>query len=726
MAIFNPDVPNARVSDPNWTNVSRPISDVNGSFIPDKSTATAIGATSDILTSATKAVDFDIKESAKKDVQQGVDNLRDAYTDSLKAIRNVQLASADASLLPDSTAPAAPQGLENGIARAKTIGTAMAQNGAKINDTLYTGALNSLAKQLRSQYPGYRDYIDEQIQSVSGVNPANAFMKNLMEDINRSQENNKTEMNATMSTLRSNADNGFHDGAGVKASDIYSLVKAGVLTPDKAMSWLNSAKSIQYDTKMKADARASRLGDEADAVTSATKDLSSTAAKTIAHNWTTMTLGKGTDTAEGLFNFIQQNQGNQGVMDERSQAIGQQLVALRNQTAKQLMAQANEGGANSLVAKLGGDPNKAKAVIDGQLATFDMAIQAVFHKDWGAAYSHMNFNKAISQDSTNILYNATDEDVRKYNRMVGAINNISPQFGLQFFKDSLLGPVPKAEKEFLKNTKMELLTQPDAPTGKLTSIQGALNDAKSRGVRSPKTYDEMINTVNDIGNPRLGLEHRLNLAEAFFNNTANAGLLADKNFKKDYYDETLKREIPGKYVVFRKLTSDNVASGINELAKTNPEIKTKYQTMLSREFGEQLFSRELRDLGEVNERNMTYNTPYKIKFSDDAKRPPHFEVVNPDGTPMTMGQAIMMEAPVRSLNRLNEGMSSLWGAYKGTGVAEPGNEVMKQVYRYNYHNPESSPQGRVESLSGTAKAIWNAIMSANSARLKEQGELMRK
>lgn len=725
MAVFNPDVPNARVNDPNWTNVSRPISDDVAKGSADKSTAILVGAAGDIVSSATKAVDYDIKAAAKEDVQQGVDNLRDGYTEALKAVRNVQIMNANASLLPEGADPQAPASLQAGLDRAKNIGTAIAQGGTKVNDTLYTGALNSLAKQLRAQYPGYRDYIDEQIQSVSGVNPANAFYKNLMEDINKQQNADKTEVNATRSMLRSAVSEGFHDGSGVSAAKMLNAYDKGIVTIEQVNNWYNSARKLEYDTKAKANARASRLGDEADAVTNATKDLSTTAAQTVAHNWDTMTIGKGTDTAKGLFDFIQANSGNQAVKDERSTAIGMQLRALRDQTAKQLLAQANEGGPNSIVARLGGDPSKAKNIIDGQLATFDLAINAVFKGDWGAAYSHAAFNKAISQDSTNLLYNAPDDDVRKYNRMVGAINNISPQFGLQFFKDSLLGPVPKAEKEFLKNTKMELLTQPDAPMGKLTSIQSSIDNAKAKGAKSPQTYQDMVSTVEDISNPKLGLEHRMNLAKAFFNPEANAKLLSDKNFTKDRYDETLKREIPGKYSVFRKLTSENVANGINELAKTDPSIRDQYYNTISRNFGEQLFSRELRDLADVNSTNMTQKSPYKIKFSDDPKRPPHFEVVDPGGNPITMGQAVMMEAPVRSINRLNEGMSSLWTAYKGSGMPDPSNEVMKNVYRYNYQDPEKSPQGRFESLSGTAKSIWNSIMAAKNAQLKEQGELMR-
>lgn len=715
MAIFNEQVPDRGVRDPIWTNISHPISDVAA----DKSTSIAISGAADVLGSAVKAIDVDIKEAAKKDVQTGVDTLRDNYTAGLQQLRNAQIASTDKSLLPDETANV-PTTVQNGIDKAKTIAVAMEQNAGKSNTTLYTGALNSLTKQLRSQYPGYRDYIDEQISAISGVHPANAFMKDLVEDINRQQENSKTEDNATKATLRSNADAGFHDGSGVTAAQVLALRNRGTITNDQAMNWLNSAKKVQYDTKTKADQRASRLGDEADAATSAERDLSTTVAQNLAHDWQTMTIGKNTDTAEGLFKFIQTNAGNTQVKDERSQQIGAQLVALRNASFSQRMAEAAEGGANSILAKMGGDTDKVKKRIEASYATFDNAIQMVFNQQWGAAYSHMNFNKAISQDSTNLLYNAPDEEVRKYNRMVGAINNISPQYGNDFFKNSLLSSVPQKEKEYLKSLDMELLTQPGKDNGSLTSVNSAIQRAKAAGMTSAKSYSQLMRMVDDVSNPKLALEHRQNLAEAFFNPQANAGLLSDKNFEKDRYDATLKREIPGKYSIWRKLSSDNVATGINEIGKTDPSTVNNYRTTMTREFGEQLFSRELRDAGESNMDPNT-NRLYKIKFTDDKGRSPHFDVVRPDGSPMTMTEAIALRAPVGSLNRLNEGMSGLFNVYEKTGSSDPMNDVKSAILRYNYRDVSATnnPPGREESLTGTAKAIWQSLIAAQTDRLKK-------
>lgn len=726
MAIFNPEP--AAINAPDWTNVTKPIEQPKA----DTSTGITLDTVGKGIENVVKIADTAVKEDIKDKVDTGVDKLRDATTAQLVAIRNTQIGGQQ-SMLPDDGAPTPPSGLQSGISRLNTLGVAMAQNGGKANDTLYTGALNAQAKQLRAQYPGYRDYIDEQIKSISGVDPANAYMKNLMEDINKSAENNKTEVNATRTMLRGLVEAGFHDAGGVDAAKVLDGYDKGVISIPQVNTWVNSSKKLEYDTKMKATLRADRQGDDADAASSATKDLSTTTAQTVAHNWTTMTIGKGTDTAEGLFKFIQANAGNEKVQDEKSVAIGQQLVALRNQTFKQMMDQANQGGANSIVAKMGGDTTKVKAVIDGQLATFDTAIQAVFHKDWGAAYSHMKFNEAITSDTVNLLNNAPDETVRRYNRMVPAINQMSPQFGKDFFTTSLLGGVPSKEKEFLKVQKMELLTQPDLPQGKLTSIQGQISAAKIAGVTSPKTYDELIKSVDYLADPNLDTQHKLSLAHGFFDPTQNAGLLSDKNFTMDHYDATLHRNIPGKLSVFTKLTAPQIGESIKELGKSDPTVVPMYQTMLSREFGEQLFSRELKDLTETNQA-YTVNSTFKIKFTNDDKSSPHFEAVGIKGEPLTMTEALSRGAPVQAVNRLNTGMAGLYTAYKSSGSADPMNDVMKVIQRYNYEAPtegkdpyrgdiapilrgEQGPRG-----SAIVTAIRESLKAAQRNNLKDQGK----
>jgi len=724
MAVFNPQV--QPTNDPNWTNVSRPISDVT----PDKSAAIAISGSAELLDSGVKIADTLTKQSIKQDVYSGVDKLRDAYTDSLKDLRNAQIASTDTTLLPskdngDGGGDNPPVGLQNGLDRVKQIGVAIAQNGGKINDTLYTGALNSMAKQLRSSYPGYRDYIDEQIKSVSGMDPANAFMKNLMEDINRNAENNKTEVNATRAMLRQGVAEGFHDVNNVSAAQVLQAYDNGAITIDQVNKWYNGARKIEYDLKMKGTARADRQADDADAVKTASKDLASATGQIVDQAWTTMTIGKNTDTPAKLAKFLQENAGNTAVMDERSQAIGQQLQAMRTAMFNQAWAEANKGGSNSMIAKMGGDGEAAKKVIEGRLATVDLAVQAVFNKDWGSAYSHMNFNKAIVQDSTNLMYNATDEEVRRYNRMVGAVNQMSPQAASQFFQQSVLGGVPQGEKEYLKNMKLELLTQPDAPQGSLISAQGQLDKMRGKGVTSPKSYSDFIDTVKLIADKDWSLENRINLARGFFDPDKNAGLLSDKNFKKDTIING--RQVPGKYSVFSRLAAPDIGASIREIGQSRPDIAKDYEVMMSREFGEQLFSRELRDLGQSNEAATTARG-YKVGYFADKGQVPMFKLTDLQGRELTTQQALAVGAPLTAVNRLNSGIAGMYSVYNYAGSKDPATDVLNTMYKYGYQDAKTMnlDRGWTGDATDVPRAFWNSLIAVQQDRLRKAGEQMRK
>lgn len=54
----------------------------------------------------------------------------------------------------------------------------------KVSDTAYYSRLESLSRQVRSRYPGYREQIDQKIQQITGVNPANALRREVLQEYN--------------------------------------------------------------------------------------------------------------------------------------------------------------------------------------------------------------------------------------------------------------------------------------------------------------------------------------------------------------------------------------------------------------------------------------------------------------------------------------------------------------------------------------------------------------
>src|SRR5215204_4866760 len=199
MATFAPQV--APTNDPNYMNYSKPISDIQA----DKSSGMLLTALGESIEGVAKVGDTITKEVINEEVRAGVDKQRDAFTSALVQTADAQSGAglvpspqgqAEAGIKAPSLAEgeeSLPAGVKAGVAKAQAIGTAMTQNSGKANDTLYTGALTALTKKHRNKYPGYRDYIDNKISEVSGINPANAYMRNLLEDINRNATSSRAE-----------------------------------------------------------------------------------------------------------------------------------------------------------------------------------------------------------------------------------------------------------------------------------------------------------------------------------------------------------------------------------------------------------------------------------------------------------------------------------------------------------------------------------------------------
>jgi hypothetical protein len=322
------------------------------------------------------------------------------------------------------------------------------------------------------------------------------------------------------------------------------------------------------------------------------------------------------------------------------------------------------------------------------------------------------------------LYNAPDEEVRRYNLMSGIMGQMSNQAAADFFKRSVLGDVPKQEKDYVKTLKMELLTQLDANRGDLASANGLLAAAKARGMTSPKSYSDFIDAVSMIGDKEWGQEARANLARGFFDPVKNAGLLSDNNFKKDYIDSN-GRQVPGKYSVFNRLADPKVAGGIADLQR--PDISLDYRTMMGREFGEQLFSRELKDLASSNA-DASNARGYKVAYVSEKGQPPRFDIVDNNGRPMTDAEALALRAPVQAKNRLNSGLTGLYTVYSSTGSTQPNVDILNTMYKYGY---SAAKEGNLDKgWSGEAtdvpRAFWNSLVAVQQERLRKAGEAMRK
>lgn len=175
MAKFNPDV--SPVAETKYSEASKGYDVARPSNAFEK----LFDGVASLGSGVVKAVDDSNVNDIKKQAEAGVDQIRagvgvDVATDAAAA-GNTLVPNANGSPLPPAVSKA---GDDAGRLRD-------AYNQGKISDSYYWGRVNALAKQIRTQYPGYRDQIDQTFSGITGANPANALRKAIQSDFDASQ-----------------------------------------------------------------------------------------------------------------------------------------------------------------------------------------------------------------------------------------------------------------------------------------------------------------------------------------------------------------------------------------------------------------------------------------------------------------------------------------------------------------------------------------------------------
>ena len=143
---------------------------VSQGFQADTSTASLIKGASDVLDMGVKLVDDTIQRRIKEEAYQGIDAVRKEF--GVDAVATTQ-ANASTRVLP--------QDLQNSFEQIKELQMGRAQG--TIKDSHYWGRLETVSRQLRARYPGYREEIDKTVAGISGGNPANRIVAELATEL---------------------------------------------------------------------------------------------------------------------------------------------------------------------------------------------------------------------------------------------------------------------------------------------------------------------------------------------------------------------------------------------------------------------------------------------------------------------------------------------------------------------------------------------------------------
>jgi len=156
---FNIDQPS---KDADYTDKSKGIT-------PDLSTASLFESVATIGDSAIKGINELFKTKIRDDATEGVDAIRD---------REINMGAQQKGY-----GTQVPAEINTAANRLQTMKNA--KESGQIGDSHYFLLLDSEARRLRSRYPGHREYVDNVMQDLTGVNPANHAIGLMKAELNK-------------------------------------------------------------------------------------------------------------------------------------------------------------------------------------------------------------------------------------------------------------------------------------------------------------------------------------------------------------------------------------------------------------------------------------------------------------------------------------------------------------------------------------------------------------
>jgi hypothetical protein len=423
---------------------------------------------------------------------------------------------------------------------------------------LYTANLYALTKQLRAEYPGHRDFIDQQIARISGKNPANAFMDNLLSDINRAS----TGQDVFQKQIFAKAGQNLGD------PEVQKWWVAAQQNVPNAMQGLTRAvfnvegQKAQHE-KWKVENEETK-GDQAADATKASAQAEVRAQQIIDKHLNPVLEIPGLAAPQTMKKLVEDSMnGVISLKGEQKDMLVQSLAVARAQAADDLQKSFDKEGYSQRIR----DPKAVQAIRDDKLGYLDRAIELITNDKWGSA-AETKRRAAAMQDETNLQAHTSPlGDWLRKNKVIA--DHLGPQW-LNFVDSaSLMKGGMQQLQSFMNDTMVRASTPDDVrKDGIIKSMYSDLNiakQAKANGVKAPdKIYDSIVDNVNLIisakeqGKTDVAKE----VVKYTFDPTKNSKIL--QVFGKDFYDDTGKFH-KGKFAVYDTLTTPKIVDSIWDL-----------------------------------------------------------------------------------------------------------------------------------------------------------------
>lgn len=555
----------------------------------DKAQGVQYDALGDIFKEAVSGVDFLAKAGVtmvKKDIEDKVyqvaDKERQAYTDVLEKIKQgVGVKNVlDANASDDDAAPT-PSDVANLPSTLEALQSA--KDSGKISGSYYQSRLLAEAKSLRSQYPGFREEIDQQFSKVTGTNPANAYITSLVQDINRAQAASSSNKNKMLTYIRSNLQ---FPGAEEKYQQYFN----GDIADSDIIKWAAPYEQQKYQLNMRSLQFADKNNTRQDQERIAGDSVDYAAGVTVNRAVDSFMTKMGLNTAQDV-DKMQAAQNAGTIPATQWQQWGQQVANAKTTLRTQMIADADKQGYTQAA---GGKAAVIKK-IDDSLQPMDSLLDRVYGKDFGGIYNTQKQLTAQNDQTKQGLLN--DPKVGPYFQTSQALKDIGGEQNLQQFGlNAIKGNFNDDFKGYFSKQQQEMATQ---WTMKTSGVPYTFNDTidhlQANKVNDIGLNKAILGTVKQIADPKTPDAVKENYAMAAFS-PGNRGMIS--KLVADGFDKK-GNQIDGQNKVFQDFTSPEMTKSMYQLGKKNPQIWEQYQNWTKETLANELMPQEIQDLKNI-------------------------------------------------------------------------------------------------------------------------------
>lgn len=567
MAPFNPEVP--KVQDSNYLGYSKGVD----APAPSQTGKFAFGLAGDLLTQGTKIVDEGIKKDIDNKIYIESDLAKNELITNLENMRNkvpgiTPLPSSNPALsfAEEDSSESLPEGVQ---AIENQLGTLQSANRAgKINDTYYTQQLNTMVKSLRNQFPGYRDYIDAKVSQVTGLNPANSYYRNLMQDVNSNLAAKGAQSKSAESMIIAGQKDGVQGAAEMWQTT--QVMKANGIDPTPSvLQWYNKGMANKFKLNEAKTNLESREVDNKDKGMTYSQSLSTIGDTYIDDAINNFRVGVGEFSIKDFNQKVADKvQRNETVDPQQLQQAVTSLGQAKAQFIRNFYAEARRKLPNgdTMEKILGVDTVKQMA--ENKARYFDVMMDSYTNDKTGSATMIPRQLESLkSFDQKELLSNP---DAGRMLRAVQATNALGgPQASGFIFQQAMRSGLSGALNTFFADKSLAAVASPTSSITADVKQAAKLTDGSGNPMPLTKLVDKLVRipTIIASDDPRISDAMKLKYAEYAFDPRRNGELLdgikMDANVNGVFY--------PGKYSALGIMTAPQMTDSMWKLRNKTTE-----------------------------------------------------------------------------------------------------------------------------------------------------------